>query len=196
MEPMHLVREFALSVFLHRVPPAGSGGECQPQLPWHHDGYSVANGLCLLHVVCGDNGPSLAVLEGSAEGSPARTDRQNRWQENLWRSTRLLLMETGVSPHALFGFGVHSRRRLIQKDDLRVSDHAKCKAQLQEVADTVVQVQWGNVSCGVKMYPTLLYGWEEKTLQCYTMFASLLIVFEKPYCVIQTGPGFTLSEYK
>lgn len=76
MEPMHLVRESAVSEFPQRAPPAGRDDDCQPQLPRHHDGHSVAHGLRLLHVVCGDDGPSLAVLEGGAEGSPAWTHRQ------------------------------------------------------------------------------------------------------------------------
>lgn len=40
---------------------------------------------------------------------------------------------TSVSPHALFGFGVHPRRWLIQQDDLWVADHTQGETQLKQV---------------------------------------------------------------
>lgn len=39
---------------------------------------------------------------------------------------------TSVSPHALFGFGVHPRRWLIQQDDPWVADHTQGETQLKQ----------------------------------------------------------------
>lgn len=73
MEPMHLVREpqVCQEAFLRG---GGSGSERPPQLSRHHDGHAVAHGLCLLHIVRGEDGPPLAALEGGTEGSPAGGD--------------------------------------------------------------------------------------------------------------------------
>lgn len=45
---------------------------------------------------------------------------------------------TSISPHALFGFGVHPRRWLIQQDDLWVADHTQGETQLKQVGVKVM----------------------------------------------------------
>ncbi len=46
--------------------------EHQPQLARNHDSYTVAHGLRLLHVVRGEDGSPLAILESSTYGPPTQ----------------------------------------------------------------------------------------------------------------------------
>lgn len=57
----------------YREPLIGDSGEHRPQLSGHNDSHAVAYCLRLLHIVRGNDGSSLTVLEGSTEGSPAGT---------------------------------------------------------------------------------------------------------------------------
>lgn len=83
-----------------------AGRERSPQLAGHQDGHAVAHGLRLLHVVRGEHGPPLAVLEGSANGSPAGRRYEVAPEEHM-KGTGSVSTALVVSPHALLGLGVH-----------------------------------------------------------------------------------------
>lgn len=121
-------------------PTAASCFKHQPQLARNHDSYTVTHGLGLLHVVCGEDGSPLAVLESSTYSSPTHCDKNTKWDGGIFHQQ---------SPEESVSQTVLKQSKKVFQQSLRlksVSD--KNKHQLNKMSEFTIfcKTNWFKVS--------------------------------------------------